>query len=447
MVDTVFVLGSGGREFALAHKLYQEGHHVIAVPGNDGMERLGIAQTIPLPKNVKVDNKKSFGYISEVATQYNPSLIVVGPENPLAIGIVNYLNREGHLVFGPTQRASKIEASKCWSSEFMKRNGIRTPDFYNSASYQDALDYVKRRELPLVIKGDGLAQGKGVTVVRTFKDAQSNLYSKMVEGRLGGPKVNIQDYIDIAYELSAMAIVDVRRKNGHFTGDYRLLEYSMDHKQLLDDDKGPNTGGMGAVAPLPLSEEMRRKIRHDFIERTIEGLIKEQIEFTGCLYPALAVDKRGNIWTLEYNVRFADPETQVVIDMMESHLYDYLMAASVGELDRTPEIRWRNGYSVIVNIVSPGYPDSPKTGLPINGLNEKGQLAYRPDLTVVHAGTKFSEEANMWLTDGGRILGVRARGQTPPVAIQTVYSHIGMVYSEGSHYRGDIGRKAMMLLT
>lgn len=444
-MNPVCVVGSGGREFTLVEKLSKETSTYV-IPGNDGIQRSLSVPIFRLPEHIELDSQEAFNRVSNVAEYIQhreKALIVIGPERPLATGMVNHLKRDGHLVFGPTQEASIVESSKCWSSEFMERNGIPTPSFYNPTTYQDAMDYVKKRGVPLVIKGDELAQGKGVTVARTFAVAQSDLHSKMVERRLGGPRVNIQDYVDIAYELSAMAIADVRKRNGHFTGDYRLLLYSMDHKPLFDDDEGPNTGGMGAVAPLPLPEEMKKRIRSDVIEPTIEGLIKEGIEFTGCLYPALAVDKKGNLYVLEYNVRFGDPETQVVLDLMNSSLYDYLMATTVGELHTMPEIRWRDGYSVIVNLGSPGYPDSPQLGFSIIGLSQNGQLEGDSNITVVHAGTKF--EKDTWITNGGRILGIRGRGSSLQSTIDAVYANVKRVYSQGGRYRSDIGRKAMLL--
>ena len=443
------VIGSGGREFTLAEKLTTE-VETYAVPGSDGIERSLFVPSYRLPKDVNLNSPQGFGYVSEVASllaERGRTLVVVGPEDPLVGGISDYLQREGYLVFGPRQAASIVEASKCWSAEFMQRNGVPAPNFYNPESHQHALRYVRIRGLPLVIKGDELAQGKGVTIVRTLQEAEEALYTRMINRELGGPGVNIQDWIDIDYELSAMAIVDVRKRNGSFTGDYKLLLYSMDHKPVFDNDEGPNTGGMGAVAPLPLREEMKRRIVSAVIEPTIEGFVKEGIEFTGCLYPALAVDKKGDIWTLEYNIRFADPETQVVLDLMESSLHDYLMAATLGELHRMPEIKWKDGYSVIVNLTSYGYPNTPKGGFPsfpIDGLDEKGQLKEKVEgVTVIHAGTKYEDER--WFTNGGRVLGVRARDQLLRNAISKSYQHSRTTSFGGKHQRNDIGKKALEL--
>lgn len=440
------VVGSGGREFALAEKLRTE-VATYAVPGSHGIERSLSMPSFRLPENMKLNSPEGFAYVSNIGNRLGNRkrlLFVIGPEDPLAGGMSDYLQREGYFVFGPTQAASVAEASKCWSAEFTRRNGIPAPTFYNPESYQDALDYVRRKGLSLVVKGDGLAGGKGVTIVETFEEAKADLYAKMVEGKLGGPRVNIQDKIDIAYELSAMAIVDVRKRNGRIAADYRLLLYSMDHKPIGDNDKGPNTGGMGAVAPVPLTEEMKRRIVSTIIEPTIEGFEKEGIEFTGCLYPALAIDKDGNIWWLEYNVRFPDPEIQVVLDLMDSPLHDYLMAATVGELHRMPAIRWREGYSVIVNLTSRGYPEPPKTSYVINGLDDKGRLINPVEgVTIVHAGTRY--EKDKWLTDGGRVVGVRSRARDLQSAINRAYSGVEEIYFDGVHFRRDIARKALAL--
>lgn len=355
------------------------------------------------------------------------------------------------MVFGSRKKESIVEASKCWSSDFMKRNGIPTPDFYNPENYQEAVGHVKKRKLKVAIKGDGLAKGKGVIIPHTLEEATEALYAIMIDGKLGGPRVNIQDFVDIEYELSAMAFVDVRRKNESFHGDYRLLPFSMDHKSLLDDDKGPNTGGMGAVAPIPINNELRGKVISDVIERTVEGFIKEGIEFNGCLYPALAVDRNGRFYVLEYNMRFGDPETQVVLYSMASRLQPYLMATATGELGMLPEIV-TNDYSAIVNLVSPGYPHSPEIGLPINGLDDYGQLK-RPieGQMVIHSGTKAIMEGNKvrWATNGGRVLGIMSSDPELSSAVCKSYLR-GRGDFSGFHgliYRTDIGKKALKLFT
>ncbi len=447
-MNPVYVIGSGGREFELARKLHEEGMDVSAIPGNDGIRRLRIARTFPLPGGIKIDSAEGFKYISDIASSYNEKpLIVVGPEAPLIAGIGDAFDQEGYLVFGPKQSATWIEASKCKSSEFMRRNNIPVPAFYNPESYQDAISYVRRRKMPIVIKGDGLTQGTGVTVAEKLGDAEKALYIIMVEGKLGGPRANIQDFIDISYEISATAIVDVRRRNGTFTGSYRLLPYSIDHKTLYA-NRGPNTGGMGAAAPLPLTESMKKRIVSTIIEPTIEGFVKEGIEFTGFLYPAIAVDKEGNLWVFEYNIRLGDPEAQVVLDRVES-LHHYLMAAYVGELDRMPEIKPKEGYSIIVNLVSRGYPYPEKleTGFAIEGLDETGQLSESAGgVTVIHAGTRYID-GKEWITSGGRVLGVRAGERQLHSAIGTCYQNVKKVNFKGMHYRRDIARKALRLVT
>ncbi len=432
-MEPVYVIGSGGREFALAEKFHREGRHVFAIPGNDGMQRAGYANVYS-SSNMNIDEK--FKFISGIV--YPKSLIVVGPEDSLAAGIVNYLRNDGHLVFGPTKEASIVESSKCWSSEFMKRNGIPAPNFYNTQSRDDALDYVKRRKSPLVIKDDGLRHGKGVVVAHTLEEALPAL--KMSD------RLNIQDLVDIDYELSAMAVVDVRNRKGRFSGDYRIMLYSMDHKRLYNGDNGPNTGGMGAVAPLKLPERIEKKIISDVMEKTIEGFVKEKIEFIGLLYPAIAVDRRGNVLVLEYNVRFGDPETQVVLNLMESSLHDYLMAATVGELHTMPPIRSRKGYSVIVNMTSNGYPKYPVTGLTIDGLEDDGQLMDR-NITVVHSGTIAVDDIGktVWRTAGGRVLGVLVGGADLPSTISETYSNVRKIHFPRNHHRDDIGQKALSL--
>lgn len=437
MVDPVFVLGSGGREFALALKLYEEGHDVISIPGNDGMERLGIARSFHLPKDMNLDNEGSFHPVLELANKYRPSLIVVGHENQLSSGIVNFLNDNHFLTFGPRREYSIVEASKCWSSEFMKRNRVPTPDFLNPETYGEAIGYLKYSETLPVIKGNGLGSGKNVTVPNTYDEAQAALHEIMVEGKSGGPKVNIQQRVDIDYELSVMAIVDVRKRNNVLSGSYRLLPFSMDHKHLYDDDKGPMTGGMGAVAPIPISDELKTRITTDVIERTIEGFMKEGIEFTGCLYPAIAKDKKGNIWVLEYNMRFGDPEIQVVLRVMGGSLYEYLMAVTTGELDGMSQIGTK-GYSMIGNLVSSGLFTE------IQGLNYEGQLP-NSDLIVVHAGTKASDSG--WYTDvenRRRVMGYLSWDDKLPMAIDKV-NHGLMKYSSGLHHRNDLGMKALKL--
>jgi phosphoribosylamine--glycine ligase len=414
----VLVIGSGGREHALSWKLSQSSkvETVFTAPGNGGTEN-----NIPLDVN-------DLDGLSEFA-QKNNCFTVVGPEDPLAAGIVDKFNQLNLKVFGPSKEAAQLESSKIWAKNFMKRNNIPTARFEIFDDPQKAEKYVESLDYNVVVKADGLAAGKGVIVCNSTDEAISAIQTILVKKTFGdaGNKIIIEERID-GIEASYIALSD---------GNVALpMASSQDHKRVFDDDKGPNTGGMGAYSPTPvITDVLAKKIQEDVIEKTIHAMKNEGIPFTGFLYAGIML-KDGTPYVLEYNVRMGDPECQPITMRMNFDLYDYFVASVEGTLSSMPLLSWKDQYAVCVVLASDGYPGSYSTNDEITGFDSVSN-----DTHVFHAGTKKSD--GKILSNGGRVLGVTSLGDSLESAISNVYSDTEKIIWSKKYHRNDIGKKGL----
>ena len=418
----VLIVGSGGREHALVWKLQQSKrvHKVFCAPGNGG-----------IPNSVPI-NASDFESLAAFVRR-NRCFTVVGPEDPLTKGIVDHFLKEGLPAFGVSKDAAIAEGSKIWARRFMKDNDIPHPAFEAFEDPVAAVDYVKEKQSPIVVKADGLASGKGVSVCHTEKEALEAIGDMMVKKRFGcsGERVTIEDML-VGEEASYMVIIDTK------AGRCIPLASSQDHKPILDGDEGPNTGGMGAYSPAPIIDsKMQARIKSDVIDRFINGIRGANLEFKGTLYLGLMVSDDVP-YVLEFNVRFGDPETQPVLLRMKSDLFEYLEACVNGRLDDQADIEWSSQAAVCVVMASSGYPGQYEKGKVIAGLGEASQVR---NAVVFHSGTAV--RGTDIVTNGGRVLGVTALGDTIPQAIQEAYRTVGLIYWEGEYHRKDIGRKAL----
>jgi len=417
----VLVIGSGGREHAIGWKLGQsdEVDTVFFAPGNGGT-----SNNVPIPVD-GLDDIVKFASEKDCFT-------VVGPEAPLAMGIVDIFNEKGLKIFGPTKDAAQLESSKIWAKKFMKRNNIPTAAFevFNDATA--AKEYVNETEHNVVIKADGLAAGKGVIVCDSKDEAKDAIDMMLVNKKFGdaGTNIIIEDRID-GVEASYIALSDGKRVIPMAT--------SQDHKRVYDGDNGPNTGGMGAYSPtLAIDEVLSQKIQEKIIDKTITSLRNEGITFKGFLYAGIML-KDGEPYVLEYNVRMGDPECQPILMRMNSDLFQYLKACVNDTLEKMPPISWKNKSAVCVVLASKGYPESYPKGDEISGLD----LMY-DDAYVFHAGTK--KQNKKIITNGGRVLGVTALGDTLESAIKSAYSVAEKIFWENKYSRTDIGKKGLSYL-
>jgi len=417
----VLVIGSGGREHAIGWKLGQsdEVDTVFFAPGNGGT-----SNNVPIPVD-SLDDIVKFASEKDCFT-------VVGPETPLAMGIVDIFNEKGLKIFGPTKDAAQLESSKIWAKKFMKRNNIPTAAF---EVFNDALlakEYVNQTEHNVVIKADGLAAGKGVIVCNNKDEAKDAIDMILVNKKFGdaGTNIIIEDRID-GVEASYIALSDSKKVIPMAT--------SQDHKRVYDGDSGPNTGGMGAYSPtLAIDEVLSQKIQEKIIDKTITSLRNEGITFKGFLYAGIML-KDGEPYVLEYNVRMGDPECQPILMRMNSDLFQYLKACVNDTLEKMPPISWKNKSAVCVVLASKGYPESYPKGDEISGLD----LMY-DDAYVFHAGTK--KQNKKIIANGGRVLGVTALGDTLESAIKSAYSVAEKIFWENKYLRTDIGKKGLSYL-
>lgn len=436
-LDNVLVLGGGGREHTLVWKIKQSRHvgNVYAAPGNDGM--VDVADIFP---GIKADN---FDSIASIVRGKDIALTVVGPEDPLAKeeGIVNYfisqgLVKEGHLIFGPTKEAAMLEASKVWAKEFMKRNGIPTAEFwtYQRPSYaEDRAIELLAKDRKVVIKADGLAAGKGAIVCSSFENIADAVRMIMKQKEFGdaGNNVVVERFMK-GEEASILVLTDGK--------SWKYLASSQDHKPVYDNDKGPNTGGMGAYAPAPVvTPAVMERIDSLIIGPTIKNMAREGHPFSGCLYAGLMIDRQGNPRVVEFNVRFGDPETQPVLSLLESDLYVLLKSCA----DRTRTLYKHDvvnseGAACCVVMASGGYPGKYEKGRVISGLEEASKI---PGVYVFHAGTRRHEDS--FVTNGGRVIGVNGTGPGIEDAIKTAYRGVDAISWPDEHHRNDIGRKAL----
>lgn len=421
----VLVIGSGGREHAITWKLSQskDVDRLYCAPGNGGISDIAECHDL---------NAGDTPGLIDFTKRMKVDLVVVGPENPLAGGIVDAFEEKGIPIFGPIARGAGIEASKIFSKELMRESGVPTAPFQVFDDHAKALAYIKAKEPPFVIKADGLCAGKGAYVIKDMEEAEGVLYDLMVKGIYGnaGKKTVIEDFLP-GIEASYLAFAD---------GETILpMPASQDHKPLLDNDLGPNTGGMGAYTPIPfISESMDWEIRENIMLKTIAAMKGRGIPYKGVLYGGLMFS-HGKPYVIEFNARFGDPETQPIIFKMESDLLPVLVACVEGKLKDIKDITWKEGVCVCVVIASGGYPEKPEKGKVIRGLD---QLRSREDVMVFHAGTR--KEGKEYFTSGGRVLGVTAIGNDYKDAIRKAYEAVEMISFDGMYYRKDIGKKALV---
>ncbi len=417
----VLVVGSGGREHSLGWKLSQSTNvdKVYTAPGNGGTEN-----NVPIP----VDRLED---LAEFA-QKNNSFTVVGPEAPLALGIVDFFEEKNLKIFGPNKKAAQLESSKIWAKNFMKRNNIPTAEFEIFDDAKKAIEYVKSINHPVVIKADGLAAGKGVIVCNSTEEALSAIDTILVKKTFGeaGNRIIIEERID-GVEASYISLSD---------GNFAIsMATSQDHKRIYDNEMGPNTGGMGAYSPTRFIEKsMAKKIQEKIINKTIDGMKNEGASFKGFLYAGVMI-KENEPYVLEYNVRMGDPECQPIMMRMDSDLYDYLLASTTGALSSLSPISWKNQSAVCVVLASKGYPEAYPKNEEITGLDFSSDETF-----VFHAGTK--KENDKVLTNGGRVLGVTALGDSLQQAISNAYSAVDKVNWPNKYSRLDIGKKGLAKL-
>lgn len=418
----VLIIGGGGREHALAWKISQSPvvKKIYVAPGNGGTA---------LDNNIENIDITDVQELISFSIKQKIDLTVVGPEAPLAIGIVDAFRKNNLAIFGPTKAAAQLESSKEFSKIFMARHNIPTAKFATFKDTNSAHDYLQNNPAPIVIKADGLASGKGVVVAMTDEEAHEAVDSMLSEKIYGsaGTKIIIEEFLE-GEEASFIVICD---------GSTILpLDSSQDHKRLLDNDAGPNTGGMGAYSPAPLiTDEVNKKIMDQVIIPTIEGMKQEGIEFSGFLYAGIIVDPYKNIKTLEFNCRMGDPETQPLLFRMQSDLFTVLFKAAKQELEGV-EINWDNEHAITIVMAAKDYPTKPILGDEINLPEMQNE-----DTFIFHAGTSL--ESNKLMTSGGRVLGITAKGKTLEIAKNKAYDILRKVELDGAQFRTDIGKKAL----
>ncbi len=419
----VLVVGGGGREHALVWKIAQspEVSKVYCAPGNAGIAEQ--ATLVPIKAN---DLKGLLAF----ALQEKIDLTVVGPEEPLTRGIVDLFESEGLAIFGPTQRAAELEGSKAFAKEMMKRCGIPTSFFQTFDDPNKAKDYVRRQGVPIVVKADGLAAGKGVIVCRTMEEALRSIDEIMVKKVFGeaGRRVVIEEYL-VGEEASFIAVTDGK--------SILAMASSQDHKSVFDGDQGPNTGGMGAYSPAPVvTEEIHEKIMEKILRPIIYGMGEEGRPYKGALYAGLMIHENMPK-VLEFNARFGDPEIQPILMRMKGDLVPILRACIEGDLARH-KIEWDRRAAVCVVMASKGYPGDYERGKIISGLKE---VSHMENIFIFHAGTALKD--GQVVTNGGRVLGVTGLGEDIPRAIEWTYQAVRRISWDGVHYRTDIGQKAL----
>ncbi len=417
----VLVLGSGAREHALVWKIIRSElvEKVFAFPGN-----AGIAEIAQIPQ---IENSSSA--ILAFAEKEKIGLVVIGPENYLAAGMADLFVEAGISVFGVNKLAAMLESSKAFAKEVMKEAKIPTARYFTVESYEEGAKILKSMPYPIVLKADGLAAGKGVVITDNPVQAETEL-KLMLDGRFAdaGKKVVIEEFLR-GEELSLILFVDKK--------SYRALEFSQDHKAILDGDKGANTGGMGAYLPVSIgTKELYGKIEKTVIKPLLETLEKKGIEYRGALYIGLMICD-NEPFVLEFNARFGDPETEPLTYMMKSDIVPYLVATAEGKLEELPEIQWNEGYGVTVVIASEGYPEQFEKGFPIEGLDK-----IKGESVVFHAGTSKNNEG-AFVNNGGRVLMVTSNGETIEEAIKNVYTATDLISFKNAYFRKDIAHREL----
>jgi phosphoribosylamine--glycine ligase len=419
----ILIIGSGGREHALAWKLRQSPHaeRIFCAPGNAGTADVGENVAIPA---------SDLQALARFAKENRIDLSVVGPDDPLAAGIVDLFAAEKLRAFGPTKSAARIEASKIFAKELMRAQKIPTAQAGTFFLSNEALRYCERLKFPVVIKADGLALGKGVIIAPDTGTAKSTIDEMMNQGRFGkaGRRIVVEEFLR-GTECSLHALVDGK--------NYLLLESARDHKRALDGDRGPNTGGMGAFSPADnWNSKLQSQFERKIMRPLLSGLLKEGIKFRGLLYPGLILTSEGPR-VLEFNCRFGDPETQALLPRLKSDLLPLLEGTIDGTIDKCA-IEWDARAAVTVVLASAGYPGKYETGKTISGLDDAAQLE---DVRIFHAGTK--DDAGEIKTAGGRVLAVTALGSTIEAARTRAYEAVSRIHFENCHYRRDIALSAV----
>ena len=418
----VLLIGGGGREHALAWKISQSSllEKFFAIPGSPGIKNFA-----ECAENISIDDNAA---LVKFAQEKNIDLVVVGPEAPLVNGLVDALDAAGIKAFGTSKDAAQIEGSKIFAKRLMKKYNIPTAEFEVFDNPDAAKDYIRQKGAPIVIKADGLAAGKGVIVAQNLDEALKAV-DEMKNFGAAGDKIVVEEFMN-GEEASVLALTD---------GEKILpLIAAQDHKRVDDGDKGLNTGGMGAYAPAPVvDEKISRLVEEKILKPTIAALKAEGIVYRGCLYAGLMIVD-GEPKVVEFNCRFGDPETQVVLPLMENDLLDLMDGCATGNL-RDKKISWNNQSAVCVIMASGGYPKAYKKNLPIDGVTKAKSLGA----LIFHAGTKLSN--GELLTNGGRVLGVTTTAPTLREAVEKVYRCVDVIHFDGVHYRRDIAAKAKNL--
>jgi phosphoribosylamine---glycine ligase len=421
----LLVVGSGGREHAIAWRLAQSGRVqvVYVAPGNGGTARERHIQNVPI-----TDPRT----LAAFAERERVAFTVVGPEAPLAAGIVDLFREKGLRIFGPTKAAAQLESSKDFAKAFMKRHGIPTAEYATFTDAAAAHAYVDAQGAPIVVKADGLAAGKGVVVAQTAAQAHAAIDMMLLDNRMGaaGARVVIEAFLQ-GEEASFIVLCDGR--------NVLALASSQDHKRLNDGDTGPNTGGMGAYSPAPVvTPEVHARVLREVIMPTVQGMAADGIPFTGFLYAGLMIDPQGGVKTLEFNCRMGDPETQPIMARIKSDLTEVFQHAISGTLDRA-EIEWDRRTALGVVLAAHGYPDEPRAGDVIEGVAARAAVA--DDCLIFHAGTRFADGA--LTTAGGRVLCVTALGDSVKIAQSRAYAMTEGIRFDGMQFRRDIGHRAI----
>ncbi|HJV52917.1 MAG TPA: phosphoribosylamine--glycine ligase [Noviherbaspirillum sp.] len=418
----ILVVGSGGREHALAWKLAQSDRiqMVYVAPGNGG------TALDPRLQNVDISDP---AWLAQFVIKENIALTVVGPEAPLAAGIVNVFREHGLKIFGPTKEAAQLESSKDFAKAFMKRHRIPTADYQTFTDAQAARKYINQKGAPIVIKADGLAAGKGVVVAMTVDEAHAAVEMMLSDNKLGnaGARVVIEEFL-AGEEASFIVMVDGK--------NVLPLATSQDHKRLKDNDEGPNTGGMGAYSPAPIvTPSLHARIMREIINPTVLGMMKDGIPFSGFLYAGLMIDAKGNPKTLEFNCRMGDPETQPIMARLKTDLVGVMEHAVNGTLDQV-ELEWDRRTALGVVMAAAGYPDAPRKGDVITGIP-----AETPDCMTFHAGTSLTNDK--LVASGGRVLCVVGLGDSVRIAQKNAYDVVDKIHFDGAQFRRDIGWRAL----
>ncbi len=416
----ILIVGSGGRENSIAWALAQNKNiqQIYVCPGNGG--------TSSYKKCVCLKSKsESEASIIKDCQRLKIDLVIIGPEDPLAAGLADKLRKSGLIVFGPCKEGAKLEASKDWAKTLMIDNNIPTANYWTTESEEEALRILESYGGPLVIKADGLAAGKGVTVCKTIQESK-NAIEEVFSGKFGsaGKKIILEEKIE-GPEVSIFALTDGEK--------LIVLPPAQDHKRLLDGDKGPNTGGMGAYAPATLvNQDDLIEIEEQILKPTLKGLQNKGIKYIGVIYAGLMLTSSGPK-VIEFNCRFGDPECQALMPLMGEELAAVLFSCALGELEKSPKLSFKNTCSACVIAASQGYPENPKKGDIIDI-----QIEPNPSLQIFHSGTKINQNDNL-ITSGGRVLSVVTQGQNFNEAFQLAYKSLNKINFKGMHYRKDVG--------